>query len=196
ALNILAEVGEKFDVPTITDVHAAEECALAAKYVDILQIPAFLCRQTDLLVAAGKTEKIVNIKKGQFLGTNPMQFAIDKVVSTGNQNVMLTERGTTFGYNDLVVDFRNITEMKKMGTTILDCTHSVQKPNMGTGVTGGNPEMIETLAKAGIAVGVDGLFIETHPNPIEAKSDGSNMLPLNNMTDLLRKLLLVRKAIL
>ncbi len=192
ALEILKKVSNELNIPVLTDVHNVEETFLAAKYVDVLQIPAFLCRQTELLIAAGQTGKFVNIKKGQFLSAESMSFAKEKVESTGNNQIMLTERGTTFGYNDLVVDFRNIPIMKRLeAITVLDCTHSVQRPNTAKGVTGGQPEMIETLAKAGIAVGVDGLFIETHPNPKLALSDGSNMLPLNIMKNLLSKLLFV-----
>ncbi len=197
ALQILKKVGEELDIPVLTDIHTNEEAHKASQYVDILQIPAFLCRQTDLLLAAGKTMKIVNIKKGQFLSAESMKFALEKVASTGNQQIMLTERGTTFGYQDLVVDFRGITKMKNMGaTTVLDCTHSVQKPNSTSGITGGDPQMIETLSKAGIAVGVDGIFIETHPQPSLAKSDGANMLALNELEGLLKRLILVKKAIL
>lgn len=196
ALKILKEVSETFDIPIVTDIHTAEEAAMAAEFVDILQIPAFLCRQTDLLLAAGKTGKVVNIKKGQFLSGASMQFAVDKVYSTGNQKVMLTERGNMFGYGDLVVDYRNIPEMQKIGVpVILDVTHSLQQPNQDSGVTGGRPELIETIAKAGIAVGVDGIFLETHPNPSLAKSDGANMLRLDYLEELLQKLVTLRKAI-
>jgi len=196
ALEILQKVGEKFDIPTTTDIHEASEAAMAAKYVDVLQIPAFLCRQTDLLVAAAKTGKVVNIKKGQFLNAESMKFAMDKVVESGNENVWLTERGNTFGYQDLVVDFRGISVMQALGANVvLDCTHSLQQPNQASGVTGGKPKLIETIAKAGIAVGVDGLFIETHPNPSEAKSDGKNMLPLSQLEDLLTKLIKIRQSI-
>ena len=168
---------DTFGVPTVTDIHAAEEAAMAAEFVDILQIPAFLCRQTDLLVAAAQTGKIINIKKGQFLSPLAMRFAADKVVEAGNKNVMITERGTTFGYQDLVVDYRGIPEMQTFGfPVVLDVTHSLQQPNQTSGVTGGMPQLIETIAKAGIAVGADGLFIETHENPSVAKSDGANML--------------------
>ena len=177
ALKILQKVHDTFGVPTVTDIHSADEAEMAAEYVDILQIPAFLCRQTDLLVAAAKTGKTINIKKGQFLSPLAMQFAADKVVEVGNKNVMLTERGTTFGYQDLVVDYRGIPEMQSFGyPVILDVTHSLQQPNQTSGVTGGMPQLIETVAKAGIAVGADGLFIETHENPAVAKSDGANML--------------------
>ena len=195
ALNIIKSVKDKLGIPVLTDVHTAEECALASQYVDVLQIPAFLCRQTDLLVAAAATGKVVNIKKGQFLSADAMQFAVNKVKESGNDNVWLTERGTTFGYQDLVVDYRGIPIMRKYAPTVLDITHSLQQPNQSSGVTGGKPELIETVAKAGIAVGVDGIFIETHPNPSVAKSDGANMLRLDLMEDLLTKLIKVRKAI-
>lgn len=197
ALKILAKVRDTFGVPVVTDIHTAEEAAMAAEYVDVLQIPAFLCRQTDLLVAAAKTGKVVNIKKGQFLSPQSMHFAVDKVVESGNSNVMITERGTTFGYTDLVVDYRGIPEMKKTGyPVVLDITHSLQQPNQASGVTGGLPELIETVAKAGIAVGADGLFIETHENPSVAKSDGANMLQLDLLEQLLEKLVRIRQAIL
>ncbi|WP_321426866.1 3-deoxy-8-phosphooctulonate synthase [uncultured Bacteroides sp.] len=196
ALKILKKVSETFGVPTVTDIHSAEEAAMAAEYADVLQIPAFLCRQTDLLVAAAKTGKIVNIKKGQFLSPGAMQFAANKVVEAGNNNVMLTERGTTFGYQDLIVDYRGIPEMQKFGfPVILDVTHSLQQPNQTSGVTGGMPQLIETVAKAGVAVGVDGLFIETHENPAVAKSDGANMLQLDLLEGLLTKLVRISEAI-
>jgi 2-dehydro-3-deoxyphosphooctonate aldolase (KDO 8-P synthase) len=196
ALKILKKVSETFGVPTVTDIHSAEEVAMAAEYADVLQIPAFLCRQTDLLVAAAKTGKIVNIKKGQFLSPGAMQFAANKVVEAGNNNVMLTERGTTFGYQDLIVDYRGIPEMQKFGfPVILDVTHSLQQPNQTSGVTGGMPQLIETVAKAGVAVGVDGLFIETHENPAVAKSDGANMLQLDLLEGLLTKLVRISEAI-
>ncbi|RMG85814.1 MAG: 3-deoxy-8-phosphooctulonate synthase [Bacteroidetes bacterium] len=196
ALQILKEVGNAFQIPVTTDIHSAEEAARAAGFVDVLQIPAFLCRQTDILVAAAQTGKFVNIKKGQFLSPEAMKFAVDKVRQSGNRNVLLTERGTTFGYQDLVVDFRGIPTMKSFGVpVVLDCTHSLQQPNQSSGVTGGRPEMIETLAKAGIAVGVDGLFIETHPTPKTAKSDGANMLELSRLEPLLDQLTLLRKAV-
>jgi len=196
ALKILKKVSDTFGVPTVTDIHSAEEAAMAAEYADVLQIPAFLCRQTDLLVAAAKTGKIVNIKKGQFLSPGAMQFAANKVVEAGNNNVMLTERGTTFGYQDLIVDYRGIPEMQKFGfPVILDVTHSLQQPNQTSGVTGGMPQLIETVAKAGVAVGVDGLFIETHENPSIAKSDGANMLQLDLLEGLLIKLVRIREAI-
>ena len=196
ALKVLRKVHETFGVPTVTDIHTADEAAMAAEYVDILQIPAFLCRQTDLLVAAAKTGKTTNIKKGQFLSPQAMQFAADKVVEAGNKNVMLTERGTTFGYQDLVVDYRGIPEMQSFGyPVILDVTHSLQQPNQTSGVTGGMPQLIETVAKAGIAVGADGIFIETHENPAVAKSDGANMLKLDLLEGLLTKLVRIREAI-
>lgn len=196
ALKILAKVRDEFGIPVVTDIHTAEEASMAADYVDVLQIPAFLCRQTDLLVAAAKTGKTVNIKKGQFLSPQSMHFAVDKVVESGNKNVMVTERGTTFGYTDLVVDFRGIPEMRKFGyPVVLDITHSLQQPNQASGVTGGLPELIETIAKAGIAVGADGLFIETHENPSVAKSDGANMLRLDLLEQLLEKLVRIRQAV-
>ncbi len=196
ALNILKKIHDTFGVPTVTDIHAADEATMAAEYVDILQIPAFLCRQTDLLVAAAQTGKTVNIKKGQFLSPFAMRFAVDKVVEAGNKNVMLTERGTTFGYQDLVIDYRGIPEMQTFGfPVILDVTHSLQQPNQTSGVTGGMPQLIETVAKAGIAVGADGLFIETHENPSVAKSDGANMLRLDLLEELLTKLVRIREAI-
>jgi 2-dehydro-3-deoxyphosphooctonate aldolase (KDO 8-P synthase) len=197
ALKILRKVGETFNIPTVTDIHETHEVALAAEYVDVLQIPAFLCRQTDLLVAAAKTGKTVNIKKGQFLAPESMQFAAQKVVDAGNSNVMLTERGTTFGYTDLVVDFRGIPKMKQFGfPVIMDITHSLQQPNQTSGVSGGLPELIETIGKAAIAVGSDGLFIETHPDPLNAKSDATNMLRLDLLEELLKKLVRIREALL
>lgn len=196
ALRVLEKVRATFGVPVVTDIHAATEAAMAAEYVDILQIPAFLCRQTDLLVAAAKTGKIVNIKKGQFLSPGAMRFAADKVVEAGNPQVMLTERGTTFGYTDLVVDYRGIPEMQAFGhPVILDVTHSLQQPNQTSGVTGGMPQLIETVAKAGVAVGVDGLFMETHEHPAVAKSDGANMLQLDLLEGLLERLVRIRQAI-
>ncbi|MBD9166579.1 MAG: 3-deoxy-8-phosphooctulonate synthase [Parabacteroides johnsonii] len=196
ALKILRKVGETFGIPTVTDIHETTEAAMAAEYVDVLQIPAFLCRQTDLLVAAAKTGKIVNIKKGQFLSPGAMQFAVQKVADAGNDNVMITERGTTFGYTDLVVDYRGIPQMQQFGyPVIMDVTHSLQQPNQTSGVTGGLPALIETIAKAAIAVGADGLFIETHPEPSKAKSDGANMLQLDLLEGLLEKLVRIRKAI-
>ncbi len=196
ALQILKKVGEKFDIPTTTDIHENEHAALAAQYVDVLQIPAFLVRQTDLLVAAANTGKCVTLKKGQFLSPEAMQFAVQKVFDSGNEKTAIIERGNTFGYTDLVVDFRGIPVMKQYAPVILDVTHSLQQPNQNTGVTGGRPQLIETIAKAGIAVGADGIFIETHPNPKEAKSDGANMLPLDQLDDLLGKLTRIREAIL
>jgi len=197
ALRILQEVGLEFSLPVITDVHSPEEALRAAEYVDVLQIPAFLCRQTDLLVACAGTGRTVSIKKGQFLSPGSMKFAVDKVTESGNKKVMITERGTTFGYNDLVVDYRGIPEMQKFGfPVILDITHSLQQPNQSTGVTGGVPDMIETIARAGIAVGVDGLFIETHPDPSKAKSDGANMLQLHELDRLLRKLTRLREVVI
>lgn len=197
ALNILAKVKAELKLPVTTDVHSAAEATMASSYVDILQIPAFLCRQTELLTAAAQTGKIINIKKGQFLSPQAMQFAVEKVQQSGNPKVWLTERGTTFGYQDLVVDYRGIVQMQTFKVpVILDCTHSLQQPNQSHGVTGGQPKLIETIAKAGIAVGVDGLFIETHPKPSEAKSDGANMLPLNELEALLLKLLKIRKAVI
>ncbi|HRW63045.1 MAG TPA: 3-deoxy-8-phosphooctulonate synthase [Bacteroidales bacterium] len=196
ALELLAKVREYYKVPVVTDIHTEEEAFLAAKYVDVLQIPAFLSRQTELLIAAAKTGKVVNIKKGQFLAPESMQFAINKVVESGNNNVMVTDRGTMFGYQDLIIDYRGIPEMKRFGyPVVLDITHSLQQPNQSSGVTGGKPELIETIARAGIAVGVDGIFIETHPNPAHAKSDGANMLQLSLLEKLLTNLVEIRKTI-
>ncbi|MDP3001819.1 MAG: 3-deoxy-8-phosphooctulonate synthase [Bacteroidales bacterium] len=196
ALKILAEVRKRYSVPVITDIHNPDEAEIAAGYVDILQIPAFLCRQTDLLVAVAKTGKWVNIKKGQFLSGSSMRFAVEKVRESGNSNIMLTDRGNMFGYQDIVVDFRNIPIMKNIGVpVIMDITHSLQQPNQEDGVTGGRPEMIETIGKAAISVGADGIFIETHPNPAVAKSDGANMLKLSEMDNLLKKLVALRKTI-
>ena len=196
ALKVLEKVRQTFDIPVVTDIHAAQEAEMAAEYVDVLQIPAFLCRQTDLLVAAARTGKIVNIKKGQFLSPEAMRFAAEKVVEAGNDQVMLTERGTTFGYQDLVVDYRGIPEMQSFGyPVILDVTHSLQRPNQTSGVTGGMPQLIETIAKAGVAVGVDGLFMETHQDPSVAKSDGANMLKLDLLEGLLEKLVRIRKSL-
>ncbi|WP_173820224.1 3-deoxy-8-phosphooctulonate synthase [Niastella vici] len=195
-LALLQKTGKTYKVPVTTDIHAHEEAAMAAQYADILQIPAFLCRQTDLLIAAAETGKIVNVKKGQFVSGPSMKFAVEKIVKAGNENVMLTERGNTFGYQDLVVDYRNITWMKEHGVpVIMDCTHSLQQPNQTTGVTGGNPQLIGTIASAAIATGADGLFIETHPNPAVAKSDGANMLKLDLLEGLLQKLVKIRKAV-
>lgn len=197
ALRILSRVRKEFSVPVVTDIHTAEEAAIAAEYVDILQIPAFLCRQTDLLTAAAKTGKVVNIKKGQFLSPEAMRFAAEKVVNAGNPQVMLTERGTTFGYQDLVVDYRGIPQMKAFGfPVVMDATHSLQQPNQTAGVTGGMPQLIETIAKAAVAVGCDGLFIETHEDPSKALSDGANMLQLNLLEGLLEKLVRIRAALL
>jgi 2-dehydro-3-deoxyphosphooctonate aldolase (KDO 8-P synthase) len=196
ALKILKKVKDTFNIPVVTDIHTADEAAMAAEYVDILQIPAFLCRQTDLLVAAAHTGKTINIKKGQFLSPGAMKFAADKVTEAGNKQVMLTERGTTFGYQDLLVDYRGIPEMQSFEhPVILDVTHSLQQPNQTSGVTGGMPALIETVAKAGVAVGVDGLFMETHENPSIAKSDGANMLKLDLLEALLVKLVRIREAI-
>lgn len=197
ALKILAEVGEKFNIPTVTDIHESKDAAMAAEYVDVLQIPAFLCRQTDLLVAAAKTGKVVNIKKGQFLAAESMKYAVQKVRESGNEHVWLTERGNMFGYQDMIVDYRGIPTMQQVcnAPVILDITHSLQQPNQASGVTGGKPQLIETVAKAGIAVGCDGIFIETHPTPSEAKSDGANMLQLDLLDDLLGKLTAIREVI-
>jgi 2-dehydro-3-deoxyphosphooctonate aldolase (KDO 8-P synthase) len=197
ALQLIQAVGKQLNLPTTTDIHTAGEAAIAANYVDVLQIPAFLCRQTDLLLAAAATGKIVNVKKGQFVNGPSMKFAVDKIKQAGNENVWLTERGNSFGYQDLIVDYRNITWMKEIGVpVIMDCTHSLQQPNQTTGVTGGNPQLIETIAKAAIATGADGLFIETHPNPSIAKSDGANMLHLDLLEALLEKLVTLRKAVI
>lgn len=193
---MLKSLGEKMQLPVTTDIHAAPEAAMAAAYVDVLQIPAFLCRQTDLLVAAAETGKIVNVKKGQFLSGPSMKFAVEKINAAGNNKVGLIERGNTFGYQDLVVDYRNIPWMKEHQVpVIMDCTHSLQQPNQTSGVTGGNPQLIETIAKAAIATGADGLFIETHPNPAKAKSDGANMLQLDLLEPLLEKLAKLRAAV-
>jgi len=196
ALKILAEVKKKFSIPVVTDIHNPDEAAMAAEYVDILQIPAFLCRQTDLLVAAGRTGKWVNIKKGQFLSGSSMKFAVEKVRESGNNKIILTDRGNMFGYQDIVVDFRNIPIMQNIGVpVIMDITHSLQQPNQEAGISGGRPEMIETIGKAAISVGAEGIFIETHPNPSVAKSDGANMLKLSEMDNLLNKLVALRKTI-
>jgi 2-dehydro-3-deoxyphosphooctonate aldolase (KDO 8-P synthase) len=195
-LSLLKKTGEKFHLPTVTDIHAHDEAAPAAEYADILQIPAFLCRQTDLLIAAAETGKVINVKKGQFLSGPSMKFAVEKIRNAGNNKIMLTERGTTFGYQDLVVDYRNIPWMKDHGVpVVMDCTHSLQQPNQTTGITGGNPQLIGTIAKAAIATGADGLFIETHPNPAIAKSDGANMLALDKLENLLIELVRLRKAV-
>jgi 2-dehydro-3-deoxyphosphooctonate aldolase (KDO 8-P synthase) len=196
-MELIKKVGTAFKVPTTSDIHAHDEAAIAAKYIDILQIPAFLCRQTDLLLAAAATGKIVNVKKGQFLSGASMKFTVDKIRLAGNDKVMLTERGNTFGYQDLVVDYRNIPAMAENGVpVIMDCTHSLQQPNQTSGVTGGNPQLIETIAKAAIATGAHGLFIETHPNVAQAKSDGANMLPLDKLAPLLEKLVRLKKAVI
>lgn len=197
ALKILEKVGKVFDVPTVTDIHESKEAAMAAAYVDVLQIPAFLCRQTDLLIAAAETGRVVNIKKGQFLSAGSMKFAVDKVREAGNDRVILTDRGNTFGYQDLIVDYRGLPEMQTFDVpVVMDCTHSLQQPNQSSGVTGGKPALITTIAKAAIAVGADGLFIETHPDPANAKSDGANMLNLAELEELLVKLVRVRQAII
>jgi len=193
---MLQNTGKKFSLPVVTDIHSPEEAAKAANYVDVLQIPAFLCRQTDLLVAAAQTGKIVNVKKGQFISGEAMKFAVNKIRHAYNDKIMLTERGTTFGYQDLVVDYRNIPIMQSHGVpVIMDVTHSLQQPNQTSGVTGGNPQLIGTIAKAAIAVGADGIFIETHPNPSKALSDGANMLKLDLLEELLEQLVRIRKAI-
>lgn len=197
ALNILDQIGKELKVPVMTDIHSTEEAYMASRHVDILQIPAFLCRQTELLVAAGKTGKAVNIKKGQFLSAQAMEYAIEKVYSTGNQKIFVTERGSTFGYHDLIVDFRGIPLMQQFGVPVIfDVTHSLQQPNQTGGITGGLPQLIETMARAGVAAGADGIFIEAHPNPANAKSDGANMLPLNKLEGLLEKLLKIREALI
>ena len=196
ALRILQKVSQEFGVPTVTDIHESEEAAMAAEYVDVLQIPAFLCRQTDLLLAAAKTGKVVNVKKGQFLSGESMRFAVDKIRDSGNDQIILTDRGNSFGYSDLVVDFRNIVAMKSFQVpVVMDVTHSLQQPNQSSGVTGGRPALIETIAKAAIAVGADGIFIETHPVPSEAKSDAANMLPLDQLEGLLQRLIRIREAV-
>ena len=196
ALKILKKVGETFNIPTTTDIHENAHAELAAQFVDVLQIPAFLVRQTDLLVAAAKTNKVVTLKKGQFLSPEAMKFAVQKVKDSGNDKTAIIERGNSFGYTDLIVDYRGIPIMKQYAPVILDITHSLQQPNQESGVTGGRPELIETIAKAGIAVGADGIFLETHPNPSEAKSDGANMLQLDKLDNLLAKLTKIREAII
>jgi 2-dehydro-3-deoxyphosphooctonate aldolase (KDO 8-P synthase) len=197
ALTLVKKLGEKYKLPTTSDIHAHDEASIAAKYIDILQIPAFLCRQTDLLIAAAETGKIVNVKKGQFLSGPSMKFAVEKIKNAGNQNIILTERGNSFGYQDLVVDYRNIPWMQEHGfPVVMDCTHSLQQPNQSSGITGGNPQLIGTIAKAAIAAGANGLFIETHPDPSKAKSDGANMLRLDLLEELLKKLVTLRKAVL
>lgn len=195
ALKILKKVGKTFNVPTVTDIHEAADATKAAEYVDILQIPAFLVRQTDLVVAAAKTGKVVNLKKGQFMSAESMQHAVQKVLDSGNDKVMLTDRGTMFGYQDMIVDFRGIPTMREFATTVLDVTHSLQQPNQSSGVTGGRPDMIETIARAGIVNNVDGLFIETHFDPANAKSDGANMLHLDHLEGLLSNLVEIRKVV-
>jgi 2-dehydro-3-deoxyphosphooctonate aldolase (KDO 8-P synthase) len=196
ALALVKKVGEKYKLPTTSDIHAHDEAAPAAKYVDILQIPAFLCRQTDLLIAAAETGKVVNVKKGQFLSGPSMKFAVEKIRNAGNQKIILTERGTTFGYQDLVVDYRNIPWMQEQQVpVVMDCTHSLQQPNQTSGVTGGNPQLIGTIAKAAIATGANGLFIETHPDPAKAKSDGANMLRLDLLRGLLEQLVKIRQVV-
>jgi 2-dehydro-3-deoxyphosphooctonate aldolase (KDO 8-P synthase) len=195
AMQMLQNTGKKISLPVVTDIHSPEEAAKAAQFVDVLQIPAFLCRQTDLLIAAAETGKIVNVKKGQFVSGEAMKFAVDKIRNAGNDKILLTERGTTFGYQDLVVDYRNIPAMKKYAPVVMDVTHSLQQPNQISGVTGGNPELIGTIAKAAIAAGADGLFIETHPNPSKALSDGANMLQLDLLEGLLQQLIKLRKAL-
>ena len=195
ALKILKKVSETFKIPTVTDIHEVKDAAMASQYVDVLQIPAFLVRQTDLVVAAAKTGKVVNLKKGQFMSPESMQHAVKKVLDSGNNQVMITDRGTMFGYRDMVVDFRGIPVMQQFAPTVLDITHSLQQPNQSSGVTGGKPELIETIAKAGIAVGVDGIFLETHFDPSIAKSDGANMLKINGLENLLTKLVAIRKTV-
>tara|TARA_B100001741_G_C16553113_1_gene600586 strand:+ start:253 stop:1062 length:810 start_codon:yes stop_codon:yes gene_type:complete len=196
ALSILKKVGEKYNIPTLTDIHSEKEAEMAANYVDVLQIPAFLCRQTDILVAAAQTGKVVNIKKGQFLSPESMEHVVDKITKSGNNTIMITDRGTMFGYQDMIVDFRGVPTMKKFGfPLIMDVTHSLQQPNQNSGITAGKPEMIETIAKAAIATGVDGIFLETHSNIKQAKSDGANMLELNKLEELLTKLVRIRKAL-
>lgn len=196
ALKILQEISSAFDIPVVTDIHESAEAEMAAAYVDVLQIPAFLCRQTDLLVAAAKTGKVVNVKKGQFMSGQAMQFAVEKIKAAGNNKIILTDRGNSFGYTDLVVDFRNIPEMRAFDVpVVMDVTHSLQQPNQSSGVTGGKPALIGTIAKAAIATGADGIFIETHPDPSSAKSDGANMLPLDMLEDLLKVLVRIREAV-
>ena len=195
ALEILQKIGQKFNIPTVTDIHEASDAAKAAAYVDVLQIPAFLVRQTDLVVAAAKTGKVVNLKKGQFMSPESMQFAVQKVKDSGNDAAWITDRGTQFGYTDLIVDFRGVPAMRSIAPTVLDVTHSLQQPNQASGVTGGRPELIETIARAGIVNHLDGLFIETHPNPAKAKSDGANMLSLDLLEGMLGRLTEIQKTI-
>lgn len=197
ALSLVQKTGQKYKIPTVSDIHAHDEAAPAARYVDVLQIPAFLCRQTDLLIAAAKTGKVINVKKGQFVSGPAMKFAAEKILNAGNEKIIFTERGNTFGYQDLVVDYRNIPWMQELGfPVVMDCTHSLQQPNQVAGVTGGNPRLIGTIAKAAIAAGADGLFIETHPNPAIAKSDGANMLKLDLLEEMLGELVRIRKAVI
>lgn len=195
ALRVLRKVRETFDVPVVTDFHSASEAAVAAEYVDVLQVPAFLCRQTDILKAAAQTGKVVNIKKGQFLAPAAMRFAVEKVLQAGNTKVLVTDRGTMLGYDDLVLDYRGIPVMRRFAPVVVDCTHSLQQPNQSSGVTGGHPELIETIARAAVAVGADGIFLETHPDPRNAKSDGANMLPLDNFEPLMKHLLAIRNVV-
>ena len=195
ALEILQKIGQKFNIPTVTDIHEASDAAKAAAYVDVLQIPAFLVRQTDLVVAAAKTGKVVNLKKGQFMSPESMQFAVQKVKDSGNDAAWITDRGTQFGYSDLIVDFRGVPAMRSIAPTVMDITHSLQQPNQASGITGGRPELIETIARAGIVNHIDGLFIETHPNPAKAKSDGANMLSLDLLEGMLERLTEIRKTI-
>ena len=195
SLSILKKIGSTFNIPIITDIHESKDAEIVSEYVDVIQIPAFLARQTDLLLSAARTGKFVNIKKGQFMSPESMKFAVEKITSTGNQNFMITDRGTQFGYKDLIVDFRSIPILKKIGPTILDVTHSLQKPNQNTGVSGGRPNLIETIARAGVVNSVDGLFIETHPNPNNSKSDGANMLELDKLESLLERLIRIRQMI-
>lgn len=196
ALNILSKVKKYFEVPVLTDIHSVDEASMAAKYVDVLQIPAFLCRQTDLIVAAAKTNKVINIKKGQFLSPGAMKFGVQKAIKSGNEKIILTDRGSMFGYSDIIVDYRGLIEMQQLGfPVVLDITHSLQQPNQVSGITGGKPQMIETIARAGIAVGIDGIFAETHPDPPNALSDGENMIPLNDFENLIKKLVALRSTV-
>ncbi|MDN3706518.1 3-deoxy-8-phosphooctulonate synthase [Myroides ceti] len=195
ALKILQKVGAHYNIPTVTDIHESSDAALAAQYVDVLQIPAFLVRQTDLVVAAAETGRVVNLKKGQFMSPESMKHAVQKVLDSHNENVMVTDRGAMYGYQDMIVDFRGIPTMRQFATTVLDITHSLQQPNQASGITGGKPELIETIAKAGIAVGADGIFVETHFDPAHAKSDGANMLHLDYFEDLMKKLVAIRQTI-